>query len=199
MRYVEDTLHSGKTLLIILLLILICLGVCGGIWLVYHYPNCRYLYCDYATHGFMESYSKKTLLRVFFNSVSWTGYLLIFVYLCGYSAITQLLELLTLLFRGFAIGISAIATYMQYQSKGILIFLLMMLFNIVSSTIVLVYGVVHSMEQSTNIAYTILGKRYNPIDIKQYSIKFLMLFGILIAIGLIDTTITYLLTNAMLK
>lgn len=198
MRYVDNSLGSGKKLISMLLLILMSIGVIGGVYLVCKHSNWDWLYSNYITQGFTEDTSSKTLLDVFFNSVLWTGYILVLVYVCGYSAIGHPISLLIMLSRGIALGVTVCKLYLDYGSKGILVFISMVMVHAIISTIVLMFATVTSLMQSTSIACTILGRSSDVISLKQYNLKFLSYISIIVASSIIDTILTYVFINRLL-
>jgi len=198
MRYAENSFCNGKKLMSILLLILTLCGVVCGIWLMLSHADWEYLHTNIITQGFTEDGSRKTLLDVFFNSLSWTSYTLILVYLCGYSAIAHPICLFLLFMRGVALGVSTATMYVEYGSKGILIFLLMVMLHAIISSMVLVFAVIQSLTQSTMIACNIFGRSSDLIRIQKYNLKFLLYAIIIILSSIIDTILTYLLTNRLL-
>ncbi|MGN1411171.1 MAG: hypothetical protein ACI4WH_01505 [Oscillospiraceae bacterium] len=192
MRYIEKDFCNGKKLITSLLLILILIGVIFGVWLVCSRSDWKYLLSPIMTQGLIKEYSQKTILEVFLNSFTWTGILLMIIYFCGYSAISHPITLGTIFFRGIALGISISSTYIEYQSKGVLIYLLLMMFNIIVSSIVLVFATMDSLIQSTTITCTILGRSSELFKIKKYNLKFLMYLTIITLSSIADTCLLYL-------
>lgn len=177
--------------------LLVC-GIVGGVYLVCEHPAWSYLRTAPMTQGFTESTSSKTLLDVFLNAFLWTGYTLVLTYLCGYSAIGHPISLLLLLVRGVALGVSASTTYVDYGYRGVLVLVSMVLLHAVVSTMVLVSATVSSLRQSTSIAYTLMGRSSEPSSIRRYSLRFLRYTGVVLASSLVDTALTYLLTDRVL-
>lgn len=198
MRYVENGFGNGKKLISILLLILIFCGVIGGIYLMWYHSNWDFIHTNFITQGFVEETSSKTLLNVFLNALSWTSYTLILIYLCGYSAIGHPVSLLLILMRGIALGISVCTLYLNYNSKGILIFISMVMVHAIASTMVLVFATITSLTQSTMIACTILGRSSDLIMLKKYNIKFLLYAIIVILSSVVDTVLTYVFYDTLL-
>lgn len=198
MRYPESNLYSGKKLISILLFILILCGVIFGVWLMYSNSEFVSLHSNVLTQGFTESTSNRTLLDVFFNSLSWTSYILILLYLCGYSAISHPISLFLIFTRGVALGTSASTIYIEYGSKGILILISMVMFHAITSSVVLIFAVMQSLMQSTTIAYNIFGRSSDLINIKRYNLKFMLYAIVIFLSSIIDTFLTYALTNKLL-
>lgn len=198
MRYVDNSFGSGKKLISMLLLILMSIGVIGGVYLVCRHSNWDWLYSNYITQGFTEDTSSKTLLDVFLNAISWTGYILVIVYICGYSAIGHPVSLLMILSRGMALGVTVCKLYLDYSSKGIIIFILMVMVHAIVSTVVLMFATITSLTQSTVIACTILGRSSDTISLQRYNLKFLSYVSIIVASSIIDTILTYVFINRLL-
>lgn len=197
MRYIEKNFYNGKKLMTSLLLVLILLGVTLGVWLVCRNPNWEYLYNPIVTQGFITDYYQKTILDVFLNAFIWTGILLMIIYFCGFSAISHIIAISMIFLRGLALGISISSTYLEYSSKGILIYLLVMMLHSVISSIVLVFATIDSLLQSNTILCTILERSSEVIRIKKYNLKFLMYLIIVLFSSIVDTCLLYLLIDRL--
>ena len=197
MRYIEKDFYNGKKLMTSLLLILILLGVSFGVWLVCNKSDWKYLYNPIVTQGFIKNFSQKTILDIFLSSFTWTTLMLGLIYLCGYSAISHIVNLGVIFFRGVALGISISSTYIEHHSKGILIYLLVMMFHTVVSSTVMVFATMDSLWQSNNIASTIMGHSSEMFRLKRYNLKFLVYVIIIALSSIVDTCLLYLFADRL--
>jgi hypothetical protein len=198
MRYVEDGFTSGKRLTTMLLLVLVLCGVVFGVCLVWHYPHWNLLRTEYATQGFLESTTKRTLLDVYTNALAWTSSALLIVYLCGYSAIGHALSLAVVFMRGVALGLTISATYVDYSSKGILVVVTMVVFHAVVTTLALVFATIDSIHQSTAVACSMLGRTSGRVVLRRYNLKFVKYAVVVVLSSAVDTLLTYLLCDRLL-
>lgn len=193
MRYVENGIGISNRLTYILLTSLILCGVVGGVCLVCSHPELACLREGYMTQGFAVDSSSRTLLRVFVDALSWTGYSLLAIYLCGYSAIGHLMSLALLLLRGVALGVSTGILYMEYGFSGILTFVSMVMLHAVVTSMVLVSSTITSITQSTTIACTIVGHSSEVLNLRRYNVRFLAYTMVVVLSSIVETALTYAL------
>jgi hypothetical protein len=192
MRHIQKSFCDGKKLLTTLLLALILLGVTLGVWLVCSESAWEYLYSPVITQGFIVDYSQKTILDVFIDSYVWTGILLVVIHLCGFCAIAQPLTIGFIFSRGVALGISISSMYLEYGSKGVLMYILAMMFHVVVTSIVLVFATVDSLGHSNLMLYTALERSFENFKLKKYNHRLIIRLVIVLLSSIMNTCLLHL-------
>ena len=181
---------------IIIMLAFILMGITAGTVIYTKYPETAA-----GISGFIKTSDKRTLAMVFKEAFRSTFLMLILLMFSGFSAVSQPLELGSLIYRGIILGISFSYTYVTYAFKGIFICVLMILPHALATSVILVLAVRESMRMS-NAAAVMLFKDNPDIperpDTRLYLLKFMVLVILLLISSAIDCIITYLLTGMLI-
>lgn len=181
---------------VIIMLIFIVIGIIVG---TVFYVKCPEIS---ETFGhFIKTPDKRSILTVFGEAFTDTFILIVLLMLMGFGSIFQPFEIATLLYRGFALGVSFSYTYSLYAVKGFFICVLMILPHALITSVLLVLAVRESMRMSTSIAvFSFKGDSeiIKRPDVHMYIIKFTVLAVLLVVSSVIDCFITYLLTGMLI-
>lgn len=156
---------------------------------------------DVLSHGFIKLSCTQTLTEVFIRSVSWTSFLLILLFVLGFCSISQPLELMVLLWRGTALGLSVSYMYSIYEIKGAVISALMILPHAVITSVVLVFAARESLRFSDLYILHIAGRddeSSSAPQLKLYIIRFAVLLTAALVSSFLDCALTYLFTDRLL-
>lgn len=147
------------------------------------------------TGGFADKRAEQSLLTTFVNSFGTNIVLLIIIYLLGFSAISQPIELFLPIFYGLGVGISMGVIYKIQLFQGIVYSAVL----IVPHTVVALFAIILATREAFLMSNLFLGsaipKLYGDISletIKLYTLKFLVLSVIVLVSALADCMLTFL-------
>lgn len=199
-KYSEEDIK--RTRVVTVLFLILMSGVLLGTVLFRNSPDRTVYTADALCHGFIKVSSSQTVLSVFIRSVTWTSFLLTVLFVLGFCGISQPLELLVLLWRGTALGISVSYMYSVYEIKGTLISALMILPHAVMTSVILVFAVREALRASGLYILHISGRTTDPDEaqhqMKLYFIRFAVLMAASLVSSVADTVLTYLFTDRLL-
>lgn len=149
-------------------------------------------------HGFIKLSEGQSLVSVFYRSVSWTALFVVILMLFGFSAITQLISISLLFYRGAALGMAISYMYGIYAVRAVPIILVMILPHALFTSIILILSVRESVRFSNiYLLYMLhkLGENEERPELKLYAVRFAVLLIMVLLSSLIDSAITYFTTD----
>lgn len=198
-KYSEEDIK--RTRVVTLLFLVLMSGIFLGTMLFCRSGDRSVYTADAVCHGFIKLSSSQSVLDVFIRSVSWTSFLLIILFIAGLCSISQPVELMVLLWRGTAIGISVSYMYSIYELKGVLISALMILPHAVITSVILVFAAREALRSSNLYILHLSGKFPDTEEnyrMRLYFIRFAVLFAAALVSSVIDSALTYLFTDRLL-
>lgn len=134
-----------------------------------------------------------TFWQTLVNSFSGAFLLLFVCFLLGLSAAAQPLELLVPLFRGMGAGASIAGMYSSYGFAGAGASVVLILPNAVATAFVMIIAAREAIRFSFGLYRAAFGRNATgePMDIKLYFTKFVILCAILAVSSLVDSLLTF--------
>lgn len=196
-----DYLYEGrKKVSFFFLLFVIMAGVIAGTVLVCVKNGWEGLRSIYANQNLYKP-DNLPLAVVFARSALPVCAMLLAMFISGFCAFGQPVQMLFTAYRGFAVGVSSALIYLELGIKGFPAVLLMILpFAAVSSLIVII-GSREAMSFSGCFADFAFGRKTNEIcrpDVRLYGIKFIILIAAALISAGADSVITYFLSGILL-
>lgn len=187
--------RSIKNKLIIGLFIIFFLGMWYGSVTVAIAPKEIVTKLSQITVGFADKRVEQSVFSTFIHSFGADAFVLIILYLLGFSAIAQPLELFVPAFYGLGVGASMGYIYSAYSFQGIVYCFVM----IVPTTVISTFAVVLATREACFMSNLFLGNiipRFKADisiqTLKLYSIKYLVLLGFALASAVVDCVFTFL-------
>lgn len=196
-----DYLYEGrKKVSFFFLLFVIMAGVIAGTVLVCVKSGWDGLRLIYVNQNLYKPYNL-SLAAVFARSALPICAMLLVMFISGFCAFGQPIQMFFTAYRGFAVGVSSALTYLELGIKGFPAVLIMILpFAAVSSLIVII-GSREAMSFSGCFADFAFGRKTNEIcrpDVRLYGIKFIILIAAALISAAADSVITYFLSSILL-
>lgn len=196
-----DYLYEGrKKVSFFFLLFVIMAGVIAGTVLVCVKSGWDGLRSIYVNQNLYKPYNL-SLAAVFARSALPICAMLLVMFISGFCAFGQPIQMFFTAYRGFAVGVSSALTYLELGIKGFPAVLIMILpFAAVSSLIVII-GSREAMSFSGCFADFAFGRKTNEIcrpDVRLYGIKFIILIAAALISAAADSVITYFLFSILL-
>lgn len=196
-----DYLYEGrKKVSFFFLLFVIMAGVIAGTVLVCVKSGWDGLRLIYVNQNLYKPYNL-SLAAVFARSALPICAMLLVMFISGFCAFGQPIQMFFTAYRGFAVGVSSALTYLELGIKGFPAVLIMILpFAAVSSLIVII-GSREAMSFSGCFADFAFGRKTNEIcrpDVRLYGIKFIILIAAALISAAADSVITYFLFSILL-
>ncbi len=196
-----DYLYEGrKKVSFFFLLFVIMAGVIAGTVLVCVKSGWDGLRSIYVNQNLYKPYNL-SLAAVFARSALPICAMLLVMFISGFCAFGQPIQMFFTAYRGFAVGVSSALTYLELGIKGFPAVLIMILpFAAVSSLIVII-GSREAMSFSGCFADFAFGRKTNEIcrpDVRLYGIKFIILIAAALISAAADSVITYFLSSILL-
>ena len=196
-----DYLYEGrKKISFAFLLLVLMAGVIAGTVLVCVKSGWEGLRSIYISQNLYKS-DNLPLAAVFARSALPVCAMLLLMFISGFCAFGQPIQMFFTAYRGFAAGVSSALTYLELGIKGFPIVLLMILPFAAVSSIIVIIGSREAMSFSGSFADFAFGRKSNEIsrpDVRLYGIKFIILIiAALISAGA-DSVITYFLSAVLL-
>lgn len=134
-----------------------------------------------------------TFWQTLVNSFAGAFLLLLICFLLGLSSVAQPLELLVPLFRGLGAGASIAGMYGSYGLAGAGAAAVLIVPNAVATAFVMIIAAREAIRFSFGLYRAAFGRNSSgePMDIKLYFTKFVILCGILAVSSLIDSLLTF--------
>lgn len=134
-----------------------------------------------------------TFWETLVNSFSGAFILLLVCFLLGLSAAAQPLELLVPFFRGLGAGASIAGMYSSYGLAGAGASVVLILPNAVATAFVMIIAAREAIRFSFGLYRAAFGRHSSgePMDVKLYFTKFVILCAILAVSSLIDSLLTF--------
>ncbi|WP_312642246.1 stage II sporulation protein M [Hydrogenoanaerobacterium sp.] len=145
---------------------------------------------------FAKRRGEQDMLTTFTTSFTSTALMLGVLFVCGFCAVAQPVIVLLPFFRGLGFGYQAGYLYAQNGFTGVGYVALVLLPNMLLSTLILIYGCGEAFTMST--AYYRAAKQEGGsrlINLQNYCIKFLFLLFLVLIVSLIDTACTFLFSR----
>lgn len=149
----------------------------------------------FLTQEFVNKRTEQSIVFTFFSSFGSSMMLLIILFLLGFWAIGQPAALFVPIFRGLGLGMSMAQMYVAYNFKGVLFCLILILPQVIISTIGLLLGTRESVRFSNVFFRYFLPGKYDPPEsglFKMYLLKFIVLTGFMAASAAVDGICTFL-------
>lgn len=142
--------------------------------------------------SFVEGRLNHTFWQTLVNSFSGAFLLLLLCFLLGFSAAAQPLELLVPLFRGLGAGASIAGMYGGYGLAGVGAAAVLIVPNAVAAAFVMIIAAREAIRFSCGLYRAAFGRdRSEPLDVKLYFTKFVILCAILSVSSLADSLLTF--------
>lgn len=142
--------------------------------------------------SFVEGRLNHTFWQTLVNSFSGAFLLLLLCFLLGFSAAAQPLELLVPLFRGLGAGASIAGMYGGYGLAGVGAAAVLIVPNAVAAAFVMIIAAREAIRFSFGLYRAAFGRdRAEPLDVKLYFTKFVILCAILAVSSLADSLLTF--------
>lgn len=148
---------------------------------------------DSLAGSFVAGRLNHTFWQTLVNSFSGAFLLLLVCFLLGLSAAAQPLELLVPLFRGLGAGASIAGMYSSYGLAGAGASVVLILPNAVATAFVMIIAAREAIRFSFGLYRAAFGRNAagEPMDIKLYFTKFVILCAILAVSSLVDSLLTF--------
>lgn len=183
------------------LVILILIGLLIGVILMFRAPESGAWNSRFWNHGFAESLCERNVLSVFANALLPTALLLGACLVMGFCAVGQPGVLLVLLWRGMALGIAVAGTYRMQGMRGLPTVMFLQLPHALVTSLILVLAAREALRFSNQFwrfAWTERVEDGLRSQLKLYFLKFLVLLLILSGSAIVDSILTYCLTDMLL-
>lgn len=154
------------------------------------------------TQNLLKTPEIKTVIQIYLNAFLPLGTALLVQYLCGFSALGQILTAAGIVYRGVSTGIAASLFYMMLGIKGVAAILIMLFPFAAASAAILILGARESIKFSNLFMNFAFGKHDDEDrhpEIKLYTVKFVVLIIFSIVAAAADSVITYFFTEIILK
>ncbi len=197
--YSEEDIR--RTRIVVLLFGVIILGVFSGTLLYCSRDDKLIFLSEFMCNCFIRTTETKSIIDVFTDAVSWTSALVILQFLLGFCAISQVVEISVLFYRGITLGISFAYTYSMYGKSAFGILLLMVLPHALITSVVLVLASREALRFSNSYICCLSGNVDDDMhesNLRLYVIRFIVLMLMVVVSAVIDSVITYLLTDILL-
>lgn len=125
--------------------------------------------------SFSQRRQEQAVLDTFFSSFFSTGCMLLLLFLCGFCAVAQPVIVLLPFFRGLGFGYQAGYLYAQNGLTGVGYTALVLLPNMVLSTLILIYGCSEAFQLSTLYYRAARQEGGIKLNLRIYCAKFLFL------------------------
>lgn len=148
---------------------------------------------DVMAGSFIAGRLNHTFWQTLVNSFSGAFLLLLVCFLLGFGAVSQPAELLMPLFRGLGAGASIAGMYGAYGPAGAAAAAALIVPNAVATAFVIILAAREAIRFSSGVykAAFARGTPDEPLDIKLYFTKFVILCIILVISSLIDSLLTF--------
>lgn len=182
-----------KDTLLITLSALYFVGVFIGTVLYCTLDSGKIRVLDSLAGSFVAGRLNHTFWQTLVNSFSGAFLLLLVCFLLGLSAAAQPLELLVPLFRGLGAGASIAGMYSSYGLAGAGASVVLILPNAVATAFVMIIAAREAIRFSFGLYRAAFGRNAagEPMDIKLYFTKFVILCAILAVSSLVDSLLTF--------
>lgn len=148
---------------------------------------------DSLAGSFVDGRLRNTFWETLVNSFSGAFILLLICFVLGFCAIAQPAELLVPLFRGLGAGASMAGLYSGYGLSGIGAAAVLIVPNAVATAFVMIIAAREAFRFSTGLYSAAFSKKRSdePVDIRLYFTKFVVLCTVLVISSLADSLITF--------
>lgn len=148
---------------------------------------------DSLAGSFVAGRLNHTFWQTLVNSFSGAFLLLLVCFLLGFSAVAQPLELLVPLFRGLGAGASIAGMYSSYGLAGAGAAAVLIVPNAVATAFVMIIAAREAVRFSFGLYRSSFGRDRGgePMDVKLYFTKFVILCAILAVSSLADSLLTF--------
>lgn len=182
-----------KDTLLITLSALYFLGVLIGTVLYCTLDSEKIRVLDSLAGSFVAGRLNHTFWQTLVNSFSGAFLLLLLCFLLGLSAAAQPLELLVPLFRGLGAGAAIAGMYSSYGLAGAGASVVLILPNAVATAFVMIIAAREAIRFSFGLYRAAFGRNTagEPMDIRLYFTKFVILCAILAVSSLVDSLLTF--------
>lgn len=185
----EKYIKPHKSVYFILLIILI-LGICAGACLLVFFDIDSPAQLDILHHNFIFTGSVN-VSNLFVKNIKYPLILFCVLFICGFSAVLQPLELGTIFLHGVSCGLSASYYYSYFGLRGVFIALLLILPFFVAKSILLIAAARYSLRLSQFINRILLSgvvdDANDEVIIKEYSIGYFILMLIMALVCLLQS------------
>lgn len=164
-------------------------GVIAGTIMVCMAENVETLSGIIFTQKLLKTSETTTVLKFFLNDFLPLSAALFFLFLLGFFSFGQPLAVLTVFYRGTAVGITASFYYLMLGIKGILAILILLFPFAAASGAVLIFGTRESVKYSNSFISYMLKKNSDAKkseSIKIYAVKFAVLALFCLLISAVD-------------
>lgn len=146
---------------------------------------------------FAKRRGEQDLLSTFTSSFTSTALMLAILFVCGFCAVAQPVIVLMPFFRGLGFGYQAGYLYAQNGFMGVGYVAMVLLPNMLLSTLILIYGCGEAFTMSTSYyrAAKQDGAASRLINPRVYCMKFVVLLVLVLIVSLIDTACTFLFSR----
>lgn len=156
---------------------------------------------SFIAKGFIETRAKLSLSAIFVNTfLSSSGFLLL-IFILGFSAVTQPIEILIPFFKGLGLGASLAQIYADSGVKGFLIILLL----IVPCAIINSFGIIIAVREAIRFSNIFTSKAISSENgggmksiTKLYCIKFLVIEVIMMIGAAVDCICSFMFAGVLL-
>jgi len=157
---------------------------------------------SFIAQGFMSTRASQSIFEIFIGSfLSSTGIVLL-IFILGFAAVTQPIELLIPFFRGLGLGASLAQIYAFSGVKGFLI----ILFLIIPYAIINSFGIIIAVRESLKLSNIFSSRAISSANsegmkntTKLYCIKFLVIELIMLVGAIVDCFCSFLFANILLN
>lgn len=182
-----------KDILLITLSALYFFGVLVGTVLYCTLDGDKMRVLDGLAGSFVAGRLNHTFWQTLINSFSGAFLLLLVCFLLGFSAAAPPLELLVPFFRGLGAGASIAGMYSSYGLAGAAASAVLIVPNAVATAFVMIIAAREAMRFSFGLYRAAFGRERGgePMDVKLYFTKFVILCAILAVSSLADSLLTF--------
>lgn len=157
---------------------------------------------SFVAQGFIETRTKQSMLSIFMNSFLSSSAPVLIMFVLGFCAVTQPIELLIPFFRGLGLGASLSQIYEFSGVKGFLIILLLIIpYSIINS-----FGLIIATREGIRYSNILAAKVFSSANCegmksvtKLYCEKFFVIEVIMIIAAVVDCICSFVFAGILLK
>lgn len=157
---------------------------------------------SFVTQGFIQTRKEQGMLEILLSSLLSSSGMLLIIFLLGFSAVSQPIELMIPFFRGLGLGASIAQIYTVSSTRGfVIVFLLILPYAIITSFAIII-AVREAIKLSNILISNVISSTSNDnmkAIARLYFIKLLVLEAIIAFGAIVDCICSMLFSGILLK
>lgn len=150
------------------------------------------------TSGYVENRQEASLFQNFLSASGPALLFLAVMFVCGFSAVAQPLELLTPLFRGMGFGFTAASLYQNYGMQAVGFVALFLLPGTVITTLALLHCCRESLRLSGSFFGAMRSREGGLYSVRNYVARYMAAALLCVAAALLEAAVYYLFSGYFL-